>query len=342
MAYLNLSIKSGGLISKAAGWELNMGTELVENEQKLRLIRHSSIEGIWAYLLGYTCRVKDNMDKLKFDQEWLWLCKNTKIKVTRLPFGTTFFSRKDLHFDKSKYSLNPSVNLKGLGYDDADASIRLLFPILKKMTGSEDLGVIHSYFDDKEYKKKKENIDDKSRPDVSLLPLSKMGKSMRKYVEEVYDSNSYSKNIFVRAIELINNVIFEIQSNDNFNQAFKAAKESKFSCFTSSLNQPRHWIKSEAQSFVRGEPKDIICVDFDLVVEERPPVSVVNRLLAGPMVASWGEGGFGVLVYDSDGNLPNIAISTEQPLLSYKELRGFNLKLKLQEWEKKDINGKKL
>lgn len=334
MAYLNLAIKSGGIVSKAADWQLNMETELAEDQQKLRLIRFSSIEGIWAYLLGYTCKIKDNREHLELDLDWVWLCKNTKIQITREPFASTFFSRKDFHFDKSQYPINPSVNLSNFNYSDADGTIQLLYPILKKMTGSGNLSDIHAHFDDKKFKKKKKDVPDLIRPDVSALPNSKMGKAMKKYVEEIFDSETYDKAIFLRALELIQNTTNEIQSNKNFSDAFEIAKESKFSCFTTSLNQPRHWIKAEKQSYVRGEPKNLICVDFELIIESKPSESVVNRLLAGPLLASWGEGGFGILKYNSANLLPN-ALETEQPFLSYKELRNLNLKLKLQTWEAK-------
>lgn len=335
MSYLQLPIRNGGIISKASEWLLNMDTELVDGENKLNLIRLSSIEGIWSYLLGNTFKVNDNRDVLNKDRDWVWLCENTKIDIISAPFSTIFFARKDLDNNKNQYTLNPSVNLKGKSIQEADPSIKLLLPVIEKMTDSKDLGMIYDFFSSKEHRVKVEDKSSLDRPFIDdLSDDSKMAIAMKAYIRNVFDETNYDKPVYIRAIELVRNTIEEYKTNIKFRIDFKASKSAKFSCFTSSLSQPRHWLDPQSQSFVRGEPKTIINIDFDLIIDVLPEKSLVTRLLNGPMIASWGEGGFGILKYSENNDLPSVT-NGDAKLLSYKDLRLLGLKLKKQTWEQK-------
>lgn len=321
--YLKLPVRGGGIVSKADDRKLNMETEKVCDEEILKLIRASAIRGIWAYLLGHTCKISE----INGDNELEWLCSNSIKLVVGNTFSSTFFSRKDLFYKKASYPINPSVNLKGLGFSSADKSIQLLWPVIQKMVKSSDLGDIHAYFKDAS---RQQTDQVKNVSDVESLGNSRMGLAMREYIREITVDKKGS--IGIGAVDLIKNTINELTINSSFASNFHNSTVHKFSCFTSSLNKTRHWVEKSAQSLVRGEPLVMMCVDFDLVLERRPSAVLVRRLLNGPMVAKWGECGFAVLEYDFDGRIVSPG-GFDEPNLSYKELRKLGIKLKKQEWE---------
>ncbi len=201
------------------------------------------------------------------------------------------------------------------------------------MVKSSDLFDIHRFFEQsKKIELKDMSVDELSKafPNTAALPDSKMGTAMKEHIQKVKTAD---RPISVEVSNLIYETVVEVSKDKIFYEIFKDSKAGKFSCFTSSLKQTRHWISADKYSLVRGEPKQLACLDFDLAVAD-PPRGVAKRLMCGPMVASWGEGGFGILQY-APAEILKDHYEKIKVLLTYKELRRMNLKLKLQSWELK-------
>ncbi|MFZ3229002.1 MAG: hypothetical protein WA160_02265 [Pseudobdellovibrio sp.] len=339
MSFLEINIRGGGIVVNNEDWGLQINSynsNISEiGSHGLQLIRPSAIKGMFSYLLGYTTKSSD----ISTDEDLNYLVKNYEINVARKPFVSTFFARKDFFQKKTNYIQDKNVNLNPLKFLDADSSIQLLEPVLRGIFKTTSIGQINNFFKNSLFLKMND-LDSEMllaiKPDTSGIPEgSKMGRAMISYFDSQISKNENGK--FSEAIILLIEETSKLAKSDKkFRNDLINSPVGKFSCFTSP-EQTRHWANKNSVSYVRGEPLNLINIDYDIIVKN-PNVKLIERLANGPFVVKWAEGGFGILrinKYDQyQSELRNEA--NNDSTISISDLRRGGLKLKYQSWENRN------
>lgn len=348
MAYIRIRITSGAVVLKQnEDWILDMDlTPISGGKQALLLTRQSSIVGMIAYLCGITTPIK----KLKTENPELFQFLVDEVDKSKIyapkvqgEFSnvtiSSFFERKDTHSKASAYVPNPSVNLMEYGFEDADATVRLFQKPLRELYNSDSLGVAHAAIKEG-IKKYQTKLADFSLPSLDSFPNTPLKEKIVKYFELIQQEERESESGFSRKmnpelINLIKKTIEMISTDCNLAQEFQNSSAEKFSVFTTSIAQPRHWIHPSKITFVRGGLKHLAHCDFE-VVFTRPNEKLLKAIQGGPMIASWAEGGIAEpLIFEDDFFVPQIGWNLVDGIyLHLSEMRRAGLKIKKYPWEK--------
>ena len=151
------------------------------------------------------------------------------------------------------------------------------------------------------------------------------------------------KPISSKVIKLIEEIYKLVDTDPAFADKIQKLKKFQFSSFTN-LGQTKAWVDPKHYPVVRGTPAYIACVDFDVYLSDSNFVEnnnselfsweeIVNKLVSGPNIARWGEGGVVFIDYSGLNEMGCPYNKKDQMFVEIQALRKAGLKIKKYDWE---------
>lgn len=346
MTHALVEIRGGGLFLRDPKEKSKNGLYdflFLENEQGIsekffKIIRKQSLQGIVSYLLNERKKIKeidkciDDKDRKSLIENQMYIySKEMESKYDKTSaFIQSIYERRDLVYSKNSLKINPQMNMNHYSWEDASEIVQFFKNNLIEVTNQKSLSNVFeqmrtSYSSFKKIFnicKKNQDIFWFETIDISQEDFIDIPKNSSKGLTEVIKKINEKIDIFLQSkqekslinitsnevpfypeyINLIKNIKICLKDNKI---PLTALKSSKWSCFDTSLDQSRHWINQNLGMHVRGAPAYLLNLDFDLYFENLTS-SQYQRLLNGPRMAYWGEGGVAKLSF-IDGTLPSKA-----------------------------------
>ncbi len=353
---MKVEIKDYGLLIKSdEDWEITMDFMELGDSQVYNLFKDTTLRGILNQLIGNRVSIYEDQKKsiLREDQILENLCSKILIQCIQKPHIQSVFLRPT---DPKHLK---QVNLGNIRWEDSYPLLLTLKQELIEVTGKHSLFDVHICFLEasQNFVNEMKSIDWEDRdivdtvrekyqplPDFASFQVGKLGNAIKKYIDVVnsfFELSSKKKKIDPKVPyyslhhrNLVNTIFKKAQLDDKFRKTLldPKSKEAKWSCFTSSLKQTRHWKNDRKINFFsRGAPGYLARTSFNIWIEDIPE-SVVDACYNAPKIIPAGEGGIAIL-----------HITREQPpvfqsddiFVTINELRRAGLKIRKQDWENK-------
>jgi hypothetical protein len=346
MTHALVEIRGGGIFLRNPTEESKNGLydfSFLENEQGIsekffKIIRTQSLQGLVSYLLGERKKIKeidkciDDKDRKSLIEHQMYIySKEIESKHDKTSaFIQSMYERRDLVYNEKSLKKNPQVNMKNYSWEEASPIVQFFKENLIEVTSQKSLeGVFTqmktSFSDFKKIfsicKKKNDtlwfetiDISENDRIEIPTNASHKFADVIGKINDKIdyflqakkeqslVNITSNQVPFYPEYVALIKSIKSGLKNN-LFPLTF--IKEAAWSCFDTSLEHSKNWIDSNLRMHVRGAPAYLLNLDFDLYFENLTD-SQYQRLLSGPRMAYWGEGGVAKLIF-IDGPLPSHA-----------------------------------
>lgn len=274
MATIIITVNGGGFLcpESRTAKHIELATQ-IKTDQGLRYFRasHSTLKGLYCYLLGETRNVNEC---LKHQEILNALITKSVIRITR-PFNvTSFFSRRPIN----DQALEKKINLNQYTFKQAAPTIQLLADALRSIYESSNLRVINE----------KLIADNKQ---IDMFPGEKWNAvkpfiSNQKVINGIETAIARQK---LGANKILTEIIRQIECDSNFRKKIDQASSMVLSVLTSP-KETRHWVNSQFHRQPMGKPIKLMTFDFKIYLKALPS-EIEEKLLNGPGIGSWGEGG---------------------------------------------------